>query len=89
MYTKDTRISGKMILKIVEAEYFLILLVLVSTGFLAFALRRIKKTIKHSPEMQINQRVMNIHISMMVMKVAIDLGVFTYLNYVAMLNKPG
>ena len=75
-----------MILKIVEAEYFLILLVLVSTGFLGFALHRIKKAIKHNREMQINQRVMNIHISMMVMKVVIDLGVFTYLNYVAMLN---
>ena len=75
-----------MILKIVGAEYFLILLVLVSTGFLAFALHRIKKAIKHNREMQINQRVMNIHISMMVMKVVIDLGVFTYLNYVAMLN---
>jgi hypothetical protein len=71
------------------ACYVLILLVLVSTGFLAFALHRIKKTIKLNREMQINQRVMNIHISMMVMKVVIDLGVFTYLNYIAMLKKPG
>lgn len=78
-----------MINTILVLDYLIVLLVVISTCFLAVALSKIKKEIKHNPEMILNQQIMALHITMVVLNLFVVIVVFGIESKLAPKGKPG
>ena len=78
-----------MINNVVALTFIIVVLAFISTSFLAVALSKIKKEIKHNSDMILNQKIMALHISMVVLNLLIMIVVCVIESRIAPKDKPG
>lgn len=82
-YEYGTPISDE-IENAVLVEYATVFLILVSTGFLADALRRFKKQSEAYKDIVLNHRLMYLHISVVSLQAIVSIVVWTIMNVISL-----
>ena len=63
-------------------------LIMISTGFLADALRRFKKQITKQKNLKLNSGLMKVHITVVTLQVVVSIVVWIILRIIASMGKP-